>query len=169
MGFPSKLRDMGLFLDGNSYKGEASEVTLPKLTLKLDEWRGGGMLGPVMIDNGLDKLEAEFKVGGLIDGALRAFGSTSHDAALVRFVGAYQEQNTGAVQTAEVVFMGRYSEIDFGGAKTAGETEHTYKMACSYYQLDVDGQNWLTIDLVNGVFSVFGIDRYAEIRAAIGD
>jgi P2 family phage contractile tail tube protein len=169
MGFPSKLKNMNLFLDGTGYLGTVEEVTVPKLTLKMDEWRGGGMLGPVMADMGLDKLEAEFTMGGLIAGALRQFGATALDAALLRFAGAYQDDSTGAVQAVEVVLLGRYSEIDMGNAKPGDNTQHKYKLACTYYKLTVDGLDWLEIDMLGGLFIVFGVDRYADIRDAIGD
>jgi P2 family phage contractile tail tube protein len=41
-------------------------------------------------------------------------------------------------------------------------------MACSYYKLTVDGLDWIEIDLLGALFIVFGTDRYAEIRDAIG-
>lgn len=168
MGFPSKLKDMGLYLDGNDHRGEAAEVTVPKLMIKFEDWRGGGMLGPVPIDMGLDKLELEFTIGGLIASALRSFGAATHNAGLVRFAGAYQDDTTGEVQAVEIVVLGRYAEVDFGNAKPGDDTQHKYKMACSYYKLTVDGVDWIEIDLVAGIFKVFGIDRRAEIRAAIG-
>jgi P2 family phage contractile tail tube protein len=64
--------------------------------------------------------------------------------------------------------MGRYTEIDFGNAKSGDNTTHKYKLACSYYRLIVDGVDWIEIDLINMIFTVMGIDRYADIRAALG-
>ena len=52
MGFPSKLKNMNLFGNGDSYLGIVSEVTLPTLTQTLVDWRGGGMLGPIAADMG---------------------------------------------------------------------------------------------------------------------
>lgn len=168
MGVPSKLKNMNLFLNGESFIGVAGEVTLPKLSLKTEEWRGGGMLGPVMIDQGLDKLEMEYTLGGLAASAIRDFGATSHDAVMLRFAGAYQEDGTGSVKALEAVARGRYAEIDMGNAKPGGDTEHKHKLACSYYKLSVDGQDWIEIDLLAGTFIVFGVDRQAEIQAALG-
>lgn len=168
MGFPSKLKNLNLFLDGISHLGVIEEVTLPKIALKMDEFRGGGMLGPVMIDNGLDKIELEFSLGGISALAAARFGAAQHDAALVRFAGAYQDDSSGAVKAVEIVCRGRYAELDWGGAKAGGETAHKYKLAASYYKQTVDGIDWVEIDLVGGKFVVFGQDRYAEIRDAIG-
>lgn len=168
MGFPSKLKNMNLFGDGDSYLGTVAEVTVPKLTMKMEDWRGGGMIGPVQIDQGLDKINLEFKLGGVLAGPFRQFGASGHAAMLNRFAGAYQDDDSGAVQAVEVVTRGRISEIDPGNAKPGDDTEHTFKVACSYYKLVVDGVEWIEIDVVSGIFIVFGTDRYAEIRDAIG-
>lgn len=168
MGLPSKLKNMNLFLDGVSHIGQVPEVTLPKLTLATEDYRGGGMLGPVAVDMGLDKLELEFTAGGILTSALSRFGAQRHDAVMLRFAGAYQSDGTGRVQSVEAVVRGRYMEIDLGGAKPGDDTEHKYKLACSYYRLIIDGTPMIEIDLVAGIFIVDGVDRYAEIRAAIG-
>lgn len=169
MGFPAKLKDMNLHLQGRGHKGIVSEVTLPKLTHKLIEFRNGGMLAPLQATVGLEKLELDFTMGGLIKTALRDFGAAAYDAVVARFSGSYQEDGFGAVSTVEVTVMGQYTEIDMGNAKVGDDTAHKGKMALTYYQLDVDGVNWITIDVMNGVFIVFGVDRYAEIRAGVAD
>ena len=46
MGFPSKLKDFRHYIDGQGYAGVIPEVGLPKLALKTEDWRAGGMLGP---------------------------------------------------------------------------------------------------------------------------
>ncbi|MGV3511885.1 MAG: phage major tail tube protein [Novosphingobium sp.] len=168
MGFPSKLKDMNFFQSGDSFKGLVTEVTLPKLTLKLEDYRAGGMAGPVPIDFGLEKIELEFKAGGLVRGLFQQFGATALAATLNRFAGAFQDDDTGAVVSCEIVTRGRTSEIDMGTAKVGDDTEHTFKTTCSYYKLSVDSEDWIEIDMIGGTFIVFGEDRRAEIRAAIG-
>jgi P2 family phage contractile tail tube protein len=43
MGLPRTLQNLMLFNEGQSYVGEVKTVTLPTLTRKLEEYRGGGM------------------------------------------------------------------------------------------------------------------------------
>jgi len=167
MGLPSKLKNCNLFGDGISFLGMIPEVVLPKLALATEDYRGGGMLGPVPIDMGIEKLEAEFTAGGLLVPAITAFGSTTHDAVQLRFAGAYTN-DSGRVQAVEAVLRGRYGEIDLGNAAPGKDTEHKYKLAASYYRLIVDGTDLVEIDLIAPTFIVGGIDRYAEVRAAIG-
>ncbi|WP_408586575.1 phage major tail tube protein [Novosphingobium sp.] len=167
MGFPSKLKQLDCFIDGQGHQGTVEEVELPKIALKTDDWRGGGMLGPVDIDMGLDKIEMGVTMGGLVESAIRSFGASAADAALVRFAGAYQDDQTGNVRAVEIAVLGRLKELDWGNAKVGDNTAHKYKYGCSYYRMTVDGVEWLEIDLINMIFRVFGVDRYAEIRAAV--
>ena len=53
------LKNFNLFVDGRGYAGKAEEVTPPKLTIKTEEFRGGGMDVPAAVDMGMEKLEAK--------------------------------------------------------------------------------------------------------------
>ena len=67
MALPRKLKYLNMFNDGLSYMGVVESVTLPKLTRKLEKYRGGGMPGSVSVDLGLDDdaLALEWTIGGL--------------------------------------------------------------------------------------------------------
>ena len=59
MQYPRVMKNMNLFVDGRGYAGRIDEIQLPKLTLKTEEHRAGGMDLPVEIELGMEKLEAE--------------------------------------------------------------------------------------------------------------
>lgn len=168
MALPRKLKNLNLFGNGESFLGQVVEVKLPTLTRSMEDYRGGGMSGPVKIDNGQEAIELESKFGGLMRSILRQYGVTRHDGVQLRFAGAYQRDDTGAVDAVEVVVRGRHSEIDAGTAKAGDDTEFTVKTACSYYKLSINGVTEIEIDLVNMVEIVGGVDRLAEQRRAIG-
>jgi P2 family phage contractile tail tube protein len=168
MALPRKLKNLNLFGDGESFLGQVTEVKLPTLTRSMEDYRGGGMSGPVKIDNGQEAIELESKFGGLMRSVLRQYGVTRHDGVQLRFAGAYQRDDTGAVDAVEVVVRGRHSEIDPGTAKAGDDTEFTVKTACSYFKLVINGVTEIEIDLVNMVEIIGGVDRLAEQRRAIG-
>lgn len=168
MALPGKLKNMNLFREARSMLGEVTEVTLPKLSRKFEGYRAGGMDGEVDIDMGGEKLELEFSCGGIVADLLDGFGATTHDADLYRYAGAYQAEDTGQVMPVEVVARGRYQEIDMGNGKPGSDTEHKYKVSCSYYKLIVNGREKVEIDTMGMVFKVNGVDRLAAQRAAIG-
>ncbi len=162
---------LNMFNDGLSYMGVVESVTLPKLTRKLEKYRGGGMPGAVSVDLGLDDdaLSLEWTLGGLPDIELWAqYASPGADSVPLRFTGSYQRDDTGAISAVEVVMRGRHKEYD-GGENKQGESGTT-KMAteCAYYQLTIDGKEVIEIDVINMVLKVDGVDRMAEHRKAIG-
>lgn len=168
MGLPKKLKNFRLYNDGNNYQGIIAEYTQPKLALAMDEWRGGGMLGPVKVDNGLQAMEAEFTNGGIVKQVLRQFGISDVAGVLLRLVGAYQADDGSGVDQVEIVQRGRYEEIDMGNAKAGEDTAHKVKVPLAYYKISINGRTEIEIDMLNSVFVVDGVDRYAEIRAALG-
>jgi P2 family phage contractile tail tube protein len=168
MALPSKLKNMNVFNNGASYLGEVTSVTLPKLTRKMEDYRAGGMLAPVAIDHGLEKLEIEVKCGGIMRDAIGQFGATQVDAVLLRFAGAYQRDSTGEVDAVEVTMRGRWSEVDMGDAKPGEDTEHTLKCALSYYQLSINGAEVVLVDIINMIERYNGVDVAAAQRNALG-
>lgn len=168
MALPRKLKNMNIFVNGASWMGEATSVTLPKLTRKMEDFRAGGMNAPVKVDMGMEALELEFTAGGFMVNALSDFGSAQHDASQIRFAGAYQRDDTGEVDSVEITVRGRIQEVDMGDAKPGEDTEHKFKATLSFYQLEVNGREAVFVDVVNMVERINGIDRLAEQRAAIG-
>lgn len=168
MGMPRKLKNFALFVDGLNYMGEVPEVTLPKLTRKMEEHRSGGMNGPVKTDLGMELMEMEWTAAGYMRAIYEQWGAAKHDAVLLRFAGALQADDDDAVQALEVVARGRHEEIDPGSAKAGDATEFKVKTALSYYKLSIDGAVLVEIDFVNMVEIVGGVDRLADIKAALG-
>ncbi|KAB8311534.1 MULTISPECIES: phage major tail tube protein [Rahnella] len=168
MALPKKLKYLNLFNDGNSYLGLVSSLTLPKLTRKLENYRGGGMSGSVAVDFGLDDdaLTLEWSIGGLDELVLQQWGSTS-DIPL-RFAGSLQRDDTGDVSAVEVMMRGRHKEFDFGEYKQGEDTETKVTTQCTYFKLTIDGKELIEIDTVNMVEIVNGVDRLAEHRTALG-
>lgn len=168
MALPRKLKNLNLFNNGVTYIGQIGEVTLPKLTRKMEEWRGGGMNAPIKIDQGMEGLELESVCGGLMRDVFGQFGIARHDGVMLRFAGAYQRDDTGQVDAVEVVVRGRHEEIDAGKGKAGDDTEFKFKTVASYYKLVINGETVIEIDIPNFVEVVDGIDRLLEQRAAIG-
>ena len=170
MALPSKLKNLNLFNDGNSYQGKVKSLTLPPLSRKFEAWRGGGMDGPVKIDLGHsdDGITLDWKLGGLDLTVLRQWGATSVSGVLLRFAGAYQSDDDSTVHSVEVVVRGRHEELAMGEAQPGADTEHSIKTTCSYYKLTVDSRVEIEIDFPNLVFTVDGVDILEAQRTAIG-
>lgn len=168
MALPRILKDMMLFNEGSGYLGEATEVTLPKLTRKMEEFRGGGMSRPVMLDMGGEVLSLEASFGGPMQDVLSQYGEKSADGVYIRWVGIYQNAANGTRDVIEVITRGRYQEIDFGNAKPGEVGEFKIKMPLAYYRLDWNGSTLVEIDPLNMIEIVGGVDLLSEVRSALG-
>lgn len=168
MALPALLKNFNLFDDGNSLMGVVDEVTLPKLSRKTEAFQGGGMPIPIDIDIGGEKIELDWSCAGFVLDAVKQYGAAKANAVLLRFAGAYQREDTGDVQSVEIVVRGRHTEIDHGKAKIGDKSTTQVKTSCSYYKLTVDGQVQIEIDALAMIFTVNGVDMLAAQRKAIG-
>ena len=164
---PAKLKNFNAALNGTSYLGVIGEITLPKIVEKVEQWRGGGMLGELDIGLGLEKLEMEMKVGGMVAELLGQVGRPGVGGTLIRFNGAYQEDAAGAVKPAELIARAKIPEVDPGSAKPGDNTEWTVKATLSYLKWSVSGRRIVEIDVLNSIWISNGVDIYAAIRAAM--
>ncbi|HJW26440.1 MAG TPA: phage major tail tube protein [Rhodocyclaceae bacterium] len=168
MALPNSLKNFNLFNDAQSFMGVAEELKLPKLSRKFEDFRGGGMDGPVQIDLGQEKLEIEFTCGGFVEEVFKQYGVTKANGVMLRFAGAYQRDDTGDTKAVEIVVRGRHQEIDSGDAKLGDKGKTTVKSALTYYKLTVDGKELVEIDLLAFIFKVNGVDMLDAQRKAIG-
>lgn len=168
MALPNSLKNFNVYNDGKNFMGIIEELKLPKLARKFEEFRGGGMDGPVSLDMGQEKLEIEQICSGFVLDAYKAYGATKAAGVMLRFAGAYQREDTGEVQAVEIVVRGRHQEIDGGDAKVGDKGKTTIKSALTYYKLTVDNEEIIEIDLLNFVFKVDGTDMLEAQRKAIG-
>lgn len=168
MSLPRKLKNFVLFNDGISYMGEVEEVTLPKLTRKTEDYRSGGMNGPIKLDFGMEGLKLEWTAAGFLRTLLNQWGTLTHDGVLLRFAGALQSDDLPFATPLEVTVRGRHTEIDFGNAKAGDKTAIKVTSELSYYKLTMDGVTVIEIDFVNMIEIVNGEDRLASVRLALG-
>jgi len=168
MAMPRKLKNFNVFHNGESFVGECEEMTLPKLTRKLEEYRAGGMNGPVDIDLGAEKMELEATYGGIMRAIFKEWGITSISGVLLRFAGAFQRDADSDTDSVEVIVRGRHTELDMGNAKAGDNSQFKVKTSISYYKLSVNGEVWCEIDHENFIEVIFGVDRLAGQRRAMG-
>lgn len=163
---PKILKNFNLFVDGRGYVGRVEEVNPPKLTIKTEEFRGGGMDAPASIDMGMEKLEASFTLAEYDKEVLKQFGLISGNAVQVTIRGAMQDD----VTTSPIVIKlrGMYTEMDMGkfGAGEKGTLACT--LAARYYSLEMDGESLIEVDIDNMTRVIAGEDKMAAVRDALG-
>ena len=165
--YPRVLKNMNLFVDGRGYAGRIDEIELPKLTLKTEEHRAGGMEVPVEVDLGMEKLETSLTLSDYDPEVFRLFGLLDRQDTPVTIRGAIQRQGEPA-QAVAVSLRGGWKEIDSGTWKPGDKSTLKVSVALNYFRLTIAGEEVVEVDAKNLVRKVGGIDQMAEIRNAIG-
>ncbi|KVC58900.1 phage tail protein [Burkholderia stagnalis] len=168
MGMPRKLKGFNLFHNGENFVGQVTEITLPKLTRKMEDYQGGGMSGPIKVDFGNEAIQMEWTAGGFMKSVLQQYGTMQHDGVLLRFAGGYQTEDSKSFDAVEIVIKGRHSEIDPGSAKAKEDTAFKVTTVASYYKLSINGEDIIEIDFVNMIDRRNGTDLLEALRKAIG-
>ena len=125
---PRVLKNMNLFVDGRGYAGRVDEIQLPKLTLKTEEHRAGGMDLPVELDLGMEKLEAQLTISDFDPELFKLFGLLDVSEAQLTLRGAIQAQGQTA-QPVVVNLRGGWKELDPGTWKPGDKSTLTVMVA----------------------------------------
>lgn len=166
--FPRILKNMNLFVDGRGHAGHVDEVTLPKLTIKTEDHRAGGMDIPVELDMGMERLETTLILSDTNPDIFRSFGLLDSEGIPLTVRGATQRQGSATVQAVTVNLRGGWREIDMGAWKPGDRNTMTIAAALSYYKLTVDDEELVEIDAINMIRKINGVDQLAAQREAIG-
>ena len=162
---PKILKNFNAYVDGRGYAGRIEEITLPKLTIKTEDYQGAGMSAPVEIDLGMEKLEMDLTFSEYDPELFKLFGLTNGSEFALTLRGALQ----GSGETSPVVInvRGYFKEMDFDSWKPAEKATLKCSVACNYYKLTIDGVELIEIDPINMVRTVNGADQLSEIRQAL--
>ncbi|AAF83538.1 phage major tail tube protein [Xylella fastidiosa] len=161
------LKHLNLFIDGKGYAGQVEDINLPKLTLKTEEFRGGGMLAPVELTMGMEKLETDVSLICYSSDALLLFGVTEGKQVNCTVRG-FLESFDGTTTTLAIHLRGKVKEIDRGTWKPADKSTLKLALALSYYKEVHNATVIHEIDVENMIFQQNGIDLLAPARNALG-
>ncbi|MCH9780619.1 MAG: phage major tail tube protein [Alphaproteobacteria bacterium] len=167
MAIPKKLKNFTLFVDGRNLAGKVMEATLPKLTVKTEEYRGGGMDAPIDIDMGMEKLELDFTLHEYDPDVADKFGLVIGNSVIVTLRGA-QQSDTNTAEAVEVQGTGFIKELDFGSWKPGEAGTLKVMMNLRRYRLAIASREIIVIDVENMIRIINGVDVIAGQRGALG-
>lgn len=163
---PKILKNFSAFVDGRGYAGRVDEITLPKLSIKTEEYRGGGMDMPIDIDLGMEKLEAEITFSEYDPELFRLFGIM--DNSTVNFTLRGGLQGTGDAEPVVINLRGKIKELDSGSWKAGDKATLKCMIAIFYYKLTIDRRELIEIDAENMIRKINGVDQLSSMRQALG-
>ena len=158
---PRTLKNMNVFVDGESWAGTAKTITLPKITKKTEDFRGAGMIGDVALSLGYEKLECNITYAGFDPRQYRQLAVCGTSDLPIRFVGMYERQDTCGKQSVEYYMRGQAIEVDAGDATLGELSEFKSMYNVTYMRLMVDGQQIFELDFINGI-EVYGEENLVE-------
>lgn len=161
MALPRTVKNMNVFVKGDSWAGVAKTVTLPKITKKTEDFRGAGMLGEVALELGYEKMECEITYAGFDPNLYRQLRVCGTSDLPIRFVGMYERQDNCSKSSVEWYMRGQAIELDAGDATLGELSEYKAKYAVSYCRLVVDGQQIFELDFINGI-EVYGEENLLQ-------
>lgn len=160
-------KNLNLFVDGKGYAGQIEDFNAPKLAIKTEEFRAGGMNAPVALDMGQEMMTTDFSLLQYSKDVLALFGlAAGNTVPLV--VREALESFDGTVTPVIHTMRGRITEIDPGTSKAGDKTVLKFTLALTYYKLQHGATVVQEIDVPNMVHVINGVDRMAAQRAALG-
>lgn len=158
------LRNCTIFVDRVSQIGQATELTLPVPTEKTEELRNAGMVLPVEVTMGYEKLEASAKFSSFDPAIIKQFGLKIGTNKEFMITGALVDED-GTVTSAVAYLLGRIVKHDAGNWKPGDKQESDYSIAARHYKLEVGGKTILEMSPFEVV--VGGVSQTDEIRQAL--
>ncbi len=161
------LQGFNLFVDGQGYAGKVEEIELPKLAIKSEEFRAGGMDAPIELDLGMDKLECSFTLADISASVMKYFGLGHNKPVSLTFRGA-MGLGDGTVVPVAAKVQGMMRELENGTWKPGEKPQQKATVSLKYYRYDEAGEMIHEVDVENMTRIIGGVDVMAETRAAIG-
>lgn len=158
------LRNCTIFADRISKIGQASEITLPVPTEKVEELRNAGMVMPIDVPMGFEKIEASFKMSGFDPQVITLFGLQVGVEREFMVTGALVHED-GTVINATAYIRGRLIKNDHGSWKPGDMAENDYQITLRYYRLEVGGN--VLLEMTPFDVSVNGTSSTQSIRSAL--
>jgi len=161
------LKNFNLSIDGRGYAGELGDYTPPSPSIAAEEYRGGGMNGPIDIDMGQEKMTSTAVLRNYSADVLSLWGVAP--GRLIQFTarGALESED-GTVTPVLHNMRGKLLQPDRGTWSPGQSATLTLNWSLEYFKETIGGKEITEIDVVNMVRIIDGVDYLAEQRAALG-
>ncbi len=148
--------------------GQVSEIKLPTITLKKEDYRVGFTSVPITL--GLEPLETEITMVEQVKEMFLLFGvlGASGAGTLVSFKG-YQE-GAGLVSSNEIEIQmrGHFHELDLGTAKRGEMPSNVIKVGLEDFVYKQDGVPLITVNGLTNTLMIGTTDKMLKAKKALG-
>lgn len=164
---PRVLRNFNLYLKNTSWAGKCEDVTLPKIAMKKEEYRAGGMDIPDVCDQGLEAMECSMNLLEYDEGIMQEFGVLSAmDQANVKLRGAIST-NDGTTHPVKIDLTGQWLNVEMGTWKSGENAKLALTMHVSRYKLEINSLPIYEIDPMSMTRKVNAVDELIPQKTAM--
>ena len=161
------LRKFVVFVDGFGKLGDCESAKLPELTLKMEEFRGGGMDTPVEVDLGTEKLEFTFTMTALDDQVIDKWGLFPGQQKAFTLRGSLASHN-GDTTNIICKMRGTLKQVTVNEMQAGNKLTVEFMVAVDYYKLSKGDRILIELDLENMKRIVGGVDQLENDRVNLG-
>lgn len=167
---PEMVNDYNAYLSGNLMIGVTKSVEIPELSMKSSDIEGTGING-TLDDPAIgqfESMEQEVQFNTLYSSAVDML--SPGEAVDLTFRAAQQvyDKNGGYVQKGlRVVERGRVKKFKPGKIEKGESMEASVTLELTYIMIEVDGEQLIEVDKLNGVYKRRGVDMLADVRRLI--
>lgn len=163
----SYLRKFVVFVDGFGKLGDCESATLPQLSIRMEEYRGGGMDTPVEVDLGTEKLEFSFTMTSLDDQVIDKWGLYPGTNKAFTLRGSLASHNG---ESSNVVghMRGTLKQVNIGQMTPGSKMTVEFMVSLDYYKLMKGDRVLIELDIENCRRIVGGVDQLTNDRIALG-
>lgn len=158
------LRDCMLWADRTLKIGQIGDITPPVPAVKVEEIRNAGMIMPIEVHMGYEKLEFSFKMPGLDPQVLKLFGLAPGSENPFMITGALVDED-GTEHSAVMTIRGFLKQADSGTWKPGDQAENDFMVSVKYYKLEIDGDEIFAVDPFD--IRVGGVSQRQGIRNSL--
>ena len=167
---PEKINDANAYLAGTRMIGVAASVDLPEVNMKTGTVEGFGVGGE--IDSPTigqwESFEQEVQFNTLYSSAVDMLNPLTVVNLTFRAAQQVYDKTGGYdFKGLRVVEMGRVKKFKPGKIEKSEGMEATVTLELTYIMIEVDGEQLIEIDKLNGVYKVKGVDMLAKVRSLI--
>lgn len=167
---PEKINDANAYLDGTRMIGVAASVDLPEINMKTGTVEGFGIGGEVDSPTigQWERFEQVVQFNTLYSSAVDMLSPMSVVNLTFRAAQQVYDKSGGYdFKGLRVVEMARVKKFKPGKIEKSEGMEAEVTVEVTYIMIEVDGEQLIEIDKLNGVYKVKGVDMLAKVRSLI--
>lgn len=159
------LRNVALWLKEDVKIGQASEMTIPPIKVKMEKMRNAGMVMERDVPMGYEREPAKFKMPTLDPHSISAINGMPGGDDTLLITGALADED-GTVHSFRCYMRGVVKEVDFGNFKPGEKSETDYTFSWEYLKIEIDGDEIVEADDFD--VSIAGDSQTGGLREALG-